>query len=561
MLSIVYRVYIILICLLSSYSFLTFGQVSQPSQKLYPSGTTITINQVETSEFPKVKLFGSVSRSGIPLTGLTAKNFRVREDNVEQGPIKVLTQREAISAVVLLDISGSMKGAIEDTKSAAIGFVNSLSEEDKIEVITFHERIDTIYPLGNNFAAAKAAISKIRHRGDTALYDGIYSAVSSIKDVAGRRVVIVLSDGVDDDGYGKQLSKRDLDEPLMLGIVTNIPIYTIGLGSKMDAGILKTLAGTSGAEYVNAPTKSELEGLYARIGQQLSTQYEVSYTSSKPDVGGLREVKLDYVIPSRKPYAAPEPVLNAEGKVASYKAPNLNQDEMNRLAKMAGVGKLAVENNIKPLEKYIEKTPAKWPAAVPVYSKAGELKFSELEGSSAFSFNVKDQPKDFIADYNKVLLDDDWYITSKSEAGEFLFIMAYKNESVMTIGAKSEDAGSKVNIEYDIAAEQALIVDKNNANQIIAADGRDVIIAGDGGVIIVSGGCGKLTVSGSQNQVQCDSVKEVEILGGENVVIAGMLGNGVISGDKNEMAWNKGMENKAPKIETKGSGNKTTRLE
>lgn len=172
------------------------------SSVLYPSGTRVTINQIEVAEFPRVKLFASLTRSGVPLGGLTEENFRVRENGVDQVPIRVVAEKDAISTVLLLDVSGSMKGAIDDVKVAAIEFLKRLDSDDRVQVITFHERIDTIFPLGNDFGAAEAAISRIRHRGDTALYDGVFTAVSSIQDVPGRRAVIVLSDGVDDDGRG-----------------------------------------------------------------------------------------------------------------------------------------------------------------------------------------------------------------------------------------------------------------------------------------------------------------------------------------------------------------------
>ncbi|MDF1755415.1 MAG: VWA domain-containing protein [Verrucomicrobiales bacterium] len=539
------------------------GQVKIPSFNFdnFSPGTKISINQVETTDFPRVKLFATVSRGGLPLGGLTAENFRVRENEADQAPIKVFVQRDAISSVLLLDVSGSMKGAIDDVKVAAIAFLKTLEEKDRVQVVTFHERIDTIYPLGSDFAAAERAILKIRHRGDTALYDGVYSAVSAIRDIPGRRAVVVLSDGVDDDGFGNQLSKRDLDEPLMLGIQSNIPLYTVGLGSQMDAGILKTLAGTTGAEYANAPTRSELEALYARIGQQLSSQYAVEYTTASPLEGGLREVKLDFVIPSRKPYAAPNPVTDDAGRVISYEAPKLSDEDIGRLAKMAGVGKFAKENKIKPLAKFIEEIPDQWPDQIPVYQKADQLKAGEDDNRKSFSFNAPEKADDFISSYKKIIGDEEWSIQSQTKAGNIAIVKAYKGQSEMTIGIQGGEDRSQVTVEYDLPASEPILVDKNSSNQIIAADGRDVVIEAQDGVIIVSGGCGKLTIKGGKNQVQCDVVKEVEIIGNGNILIAGSLGKGAITGDNNEVAWGSGLDGLDPGVTTDGSDNKVMELE
>jgi VWFA-related protein len=525
----------------------------------FSPGTKVSINQVETTSFPRVKLFASVSTGGLPLVGLTSENFRVRENNIDQTPVKVSLQRDAISAVLLLDVSGSMKDAIGDVKVAAIGFLKTLEKNDRVQVITFHERIDTIYPLGNDFAAAEAAISKIRHRGDTALYDGVFSSITSLREVTGRRAVIVLSDGVDDDGRGKQLSKKDLDEPLMLAIQTNIPIYTVGLGSKMDAGILKTLAGTTGAEYVNAPTKEELEALYARIGQKLSSQYAIEYTTTHPLDNGIREVKLDYVIPSRKPFVAPEPVLDPAGKVTSYQAPNLDRNEITNLAKMAGVGKFANDNQIKPLKKFMEELPKSWPDGIPVYQKAQQVKTEDKKNT--FSFVSPENAKGFFQTYQETLRQTGWSILSETTLGKIGFIKAYKGESEMTVGVQESDGKSLINIEFNFPNLAPILVEKNSSNQIIAADGRDVVVSAKDGVIIISGGCGKLTLSGENNQVQCDVVKDVEIPGNQNVLILGSLGKGLISGSRNQLAWGRGLDGNTPEVNSTGNENTVKRLE
>ncbi len=48
------------------------------------AGAEVRINQVETSEFPKVTLFATILKDGVPVQGLTASDFRVREDEVDQ---------------------------------------------------------------------------------------------------------------------------------------------------------------------------------------------------------------------------------------------------------------------------------------------------------------------------------------------------------------------------------------------------------------------------------------------------------------------------------------------
>lgn len=373
--------------------------------------------------------------------------------------------------------------------------------------------------------------------------------------------MIVLSDGVDDDGRGRQLSKRDLDEPLMLGIQTNIPIYTIGLGSKMDAGILRTFAGTTGAEYVNAPTKEELEELYTRIGRTLSNQYAIEYTSSEPLNNGVREVKLDYVVPSRKPYAAPRPVMGENGQVLSYQAPILDDEALGRLARLAGVDDYARSNQIKPLEKFIQELPKQWPEVIPVYPSATGIELEEKEETSVCRFESAEEVDSFVVSYGQILKDGEWNLYSQSKAGEVSMIKAVKGQSEMTVGIEAKGDDSLVNIEYSVPTDKPIIITKDEVNQIIAAEGRDVIVSGSDGVIIVSGGCGTLTIEGQRNRLQCDRVQEIRITGNQNQVISGAVGQGDVSGNDNRVSWGSGFDGRDAEFEATGEGNSISRLE
>jgi len=71
-------------------------------------GNNLIINQIDTSGFPKVSIFATVLEDGQPKPGLTATDFRVREDEVDQEPLRVEPKLTPLSIVVALDTSGSM---------------------------------------------------------------------------------------------------------------------------------------------------------------------------------------------------------------------------------------------------------------------------------------------------------------------------------------------------------------------------------------------------------------------------------------------------------------------
>ncbi len=261
------------------------GQDAPTTHRVTTPGAQVQINQIETSQVPKVVVFATVLKDDMPVLDLTDQDFRVREDELDQEPLTVVPQLTPLSAVLTLDTSGSMKRRIPDAQAAAKSFLTLLQSQDKVQVIRFSRDVKTIYPLGADRSAAQVAIAGTVARGDTALWDALYASVESLRDVVGRKAIILLSDGVDDDGAGKPLSKRSVTDVLALARQVNVPLFAIGLGTELDELALKKVANETGARYLNAVEPSELAQLYDSIGKQLAGQYTLAYTSNLPADG------------------------------------------------------------------------------------------------------------------------------------------------------------------------------------------------------------------------------------------------------------------------------------
>jgi hypothetical protein len=148
--------------------------------------------------------------------------------------------------------------------------------------------------MSTNRETARRAIDSIRARGDTALYDALWESVTVLQARPGRKAVVLLSDGVDDNGKGKQLSKHSIDDVLRLARDVSVPLYAIGVGNEIDEALLASIAQGTGALYFLAPQAAELETLYAKIAEQLSGQYLISYVSNRPKNGSSHQVQIRY---------------------------------------------------------------------------------------------------------------------------------------------------------------------------------------------------------------------------------------------------------------------------
>jgi Protein of unknown function (DUF3060) len=104
-------------------------------------------------------------------------------------------------------------------------------------------------------------------------------------------------------------------------------------------------------------------------------------------------------------------------------------------------------------------------------------------------------------------------------------------------------------------------ISEEKANRIIEAQGRDVVLTGSEGVFVITGGCGRLTLNGEKNQIQCDSVAQIEVVGDGNTLILGSVGGGRIQGSGNNLSWGRGVDGFSPIVESFGTNNSMKRLE
>ncbi len=295
---------------LAACAFFALGTGMLNAQPGKPSSeqAQVVINQIDVSQFPSVKLFVSVlDSSGKMVRGLGEKDFLVREDEVEQSPVQVATQLPSIASTLVMDTSGSMKRAIGDAQRAATTYADNVRAEDEVLIIDFSDKVKVVQSFTSSKPPLRAAIGAMKARGNTALYDAVFEAVRSFGDKKGRKVAIVLTDGRDDDGTGKVLSVKTVEQVIAAAREVNVPVFTIGLGTDVDEAILTKIAVESGGRYFPSPSPADLENLYREIGAQLTGQYLLSYDTdlSERDGSWHRVVVRTAGGLGQKPYMAP----------------------------------------------------------------------------------------------------------------------------------------------------------------------------------------------------------------------------------------------------------------
>jgi Ca-activated chloride channel homolog len=237
----------------------------------------------------------------------------VVEDGVEQ---KVDVFHEAVSPVSIvlaIDASGSMKKWADSAKAAASAFVNAIRPQDALGLLMFADSSQLAVDLTTDRDRALAAIAGYSPRGGTALYDAIGDSLSRLQKAAGRRAVVVVTDGRDEDNAGtKPGSVRSFADVAKSAHSGGAIIFGIGVGQNVDRFVLSTLATESGGEAYFPEDITQLEAEYHRIVENLRRRWIIGYESTDPKRDGAwRSVTIRVkdgtaVVHSRGGYFAPE---------------------------------------------------------------------------------------------------------------------------------------------------------------------------------------------------------------------------------------------------------------
>ncbi len=229
---------------------------------------------------------------GVFVKGLTAKDFRLLEDGVPQRLTHAANEDTPLEVVMALDISASMAGAIGDVRSSARTFIGALRERDALTILGFNDNIFTVARREAQAEARLRALDRLAPWGSTSLYDVISRGVSLLRQQAGRKGLVVFSDGEDESS---RLSFEVVEQELQS---SDAVMYAVGLGRGARMADLtrqlSRLADASGGRAVIAPDAAALSGAFGDVVAELSHQYVLSYspTNDKRD-GSWRALTVE----------------------------------------------------------------------------------------------------------------------------------------------------------------------------------------------------------------------------------------------------------------------------
>ena len=252
-----------------------------------------------------VEVYASViDTRGMPVPGLTRGDFIVEEDGRPQEIRTFSAGAFPLAIAVGVDHSFSMaRLGLPGIVRAVRGFLSGLRPDDQSMLIGIGSQTEVLAGLSRDREPALAALDGVGAWGTTALYDATLAAVDAIEPAAGRRALILISDGI--DRYSETRSEDLLDRVRRKDVL----IYPVALGRSRD-GVFSEMATVTGGRSFQVANISALPGALSTIADELRFQYLLGYAPAAGRGAGWRSIHVRVNRPNvrvraREGYMAP----------------------------------------------------------------------------------------------------------------------------------------------------------------------------------------------------------------------------------------------------------------
>jgi VWFA-related protein len=218
------------------------------------------------------------------VTGLDKENFKLYEDKTEQTITQFSSEDAPLSVGIVFDTSGSMGSKIAKSRQAVAQFLKTANPEDEFFLISFNDRPELVVGLTPDTEEIQNRLMFMNPKGRTALLDGVYLAMNTLKKARNpRKAILIISDGGDNSSrYTEAEVRREVRE-------SDAQVYAIGIYEPLASrgrtpeelsgpGLLRELAEQTGGKDFGVDNLAELPDVAAKIGLELRNQYVLGYT-------------------------------------------------------------------------------------------------------------------------------------------------------------------------------------------------------------------------------------------------------------------------------------------
>ena len=300
------------------------GNPSSPNRPSTNANDEIDADDVVKISSSLVPIPASVvDKHGTAIVNLKVEDFELLVDGQLRSLSDLTRSETSVRLAMLFDNSGSLDPAREFEKQAATRFFRKvLRAKDEAAIYSIETDSYLAQPLTNNILRLEQTIAMFgKPEGGTSLFDAIISAANYLRPYSGRRVIVIVSDGIETTSR-----HSDFDYMMQQVLADDCQIYVVQTGLYEGANLralaaerrMEQLTGQTGGAVYLPKTTDQLDIAFDQIAADLAQQYVLSYYPNADQRDGqLHKLELrvktrnDVRVRSRKGYYAPKPPASA----------------------------------------------------------------------------------------------------------------------------------------------------------------------------------------------------------------------------------------------------------
>jgi VWFA-related protein len=241
------------------------------------------------AEVDLVRVEVLVTRKGVPVGGLTATNFELRDNGRVQALELVLEEESPVDTVLVLDMSHSVNGPkLDALKNAARAFLDGLRDGEQAAVMAFREEVHLLQAFTPDLARVRRALDEASPRGSTALCDAVYAALRLREPGPRRTAIVVFSDGLENISWlapAEVVESASRSDAIVYGVAVRQP------GERSEP-FLRDVVGATGGRLFEVQSERDLRARFLDVLSDIRSRYVLSYTPAGVATTGWHGVEV-----------------------------------------------------------------------------------------------------------------------------------------------------------------------------------------------------------------------------------------------------------------------------
>lgn len=273
------------------------------------------------------------TKTGMFVPGLSAKQFRIYEDGVEQKINSVSVTNDApMTVVLLIEFRNTWYQFLYNILEASYVFTGTLQPQDWVALVTYDLKPTIVVDFTHNKQAIYGGLNSLHFANfsEADLFDSLSDTIDRLDGIKGHKTIVLISTGFNTFSHmtWDHLRKK-------VQATQGITIYTISMAWSLEQWLtgngygermaemdilqgnneLRTIADYTGGRFYEPRFEGAFQDVFQDIAGSVRSQYTISYIPSDRKLDGtLRKVKVELVAPDGKPLK----IVDQKGKVLKY---------------------------------------------------------------------------------------------------------------------------------------------------------------------------------------------------------------------------------------------------